>query len=38
MEQAGYRLQNEFNFLDRQSFLIFVPNQPAQGPSAAPSN
>jgi len=38
MEQAGYRLQREFNFLDRQSFLIFVPTQPAQGVSAAPSN
>ena len=38
MEQAGYRLQREFNFLDRQSFLIFVPNQPAQGVSAQPSN
>ena len=38
MEQAGYSLQNEFNFLDRQSFLIFAPNQPAQGPTAAPSN
>jgi arsenite methyltransferase len=29
MEQAGYSLQNEFNFLDRQSFLIFAPKQPA---------
>ena len=38
MEQAGYRLQREFNFLDRQSFLIFVPNQPTQGVSPAPSN
>ena len=38
MEQAGYRLQNEFNFLDRQSFLIFASNQPAKGPSVAPSN
>ena len=25
MEQAGYTLQNEFDFLNRQSFLIFVP-------------
>ena len=25
MEQAGYKLQHEFDFLDRQSFLIFVP-------------
>ena len=38
MGQAGYALQHEFNFLDRQSFLIFVPNQPAKVPSAAPSN
>ena len=28
MEQAGYSLQEEFNFLDRQSFLIFAPNRP----------
>jgi ubiquinone/menaquinone biosynthesis C-methylase UbiE len=27
MEQAGYNLQHEFDFLDRQSFLIFVPNR-----------
>jgi arsenite methyltransferase len=25
MEQAGYKLQREFNFLDRQSFLVFEP-------------
>jgi len=25
MEQAGYALQQELDFLDRQSFLIFVP-------------
>jgi SAM-dependent methyltransferase len=25
MEQAGYRLQQELTFLDRQSFLIFTP-------------
>ena len=25
MEQAGYRLREEFNFLDRQSFLVFAP-------------
>ena len=25
MEQAGYSLQRSFDFLDRQSFLIFVP-------------
>jgi arsenite methyltransferase len=29
MEQAGYRLQKEFNFLDRQSFLIFASDPPA---------
>ncbi len=38
MEQAGYQLQREFTFLDRQSFLIFVPKQPAQGPSVMPTN
>jgi arsenite methyltransferase len=38
MEQAGYQLQREFTFLDRQSFLIFVPKQPAQGPSVIPTN
>ena len=38
MEQAGYSLQNEFNFLDRQSFLIFASKQPAQKPSAVPAN
>jgi arsenite methyltransferase len=38
MEQAGYSLQREFNFLDRQSFLIFVPNQTTQRPSAVPAN
>jgi arsenite methyltransferase len=30
MEQAGYSLQQELNFLDRQSFLIFAPNRPAE--------
>ncbi len=25
MEQAGYRLLEEFDFLDRQSFLVFAP-------------
>ena len=25
MEQAGYRLREEFDFLDRQSFLVFAP-------------
>lgn len=38
MEQAGYSLQREFDFLDRQSFLIFVSKQPAPGPVAPPSN
>jgi hypothetical protein len=38
MEQAGYSLLREFDFLDRQSFLIFAPNQPAQVPSAAAPN
>jgi arsenite methyltransferase len=30
MEQAGYTLQRDFNFLDRQSFQIFRPTPPAQ--------
>ena len=38
MDQAGYSLQREFNFLDRQSFLIFVPKPPAQELSSRPSN
>ena len=25
LEQAGYELQNDFDFLDRQSFLLFAP-------------
>jgi ubiquinone/menaquinone biosynthesis C-methylase UbiE len=25
LQQAGYELQNDFDFLDRQSFLIFTP-------------
>jgi arsenite methyltransferase len=37
MEQAGYSLQQEFNFLDRQSFLIFKPNGPAEKRSQAGS-
>ena len=36
MEQAGYSLQREWMFLDRQSFLIFAPNPPAARP--APSS
>lgn len=35
MEQAGYSLQQEFDFLDRQSFLIFAPKPPALTPSKA---
>jgi arsenite methyltransferase len=27
MENAGYALQHEYDFLDRQSFLIFAPNK-----------
>jgi arsenite methyltransferase len=30
MEQAGYTLLQEFDFLDRQSFLIFAPNRTAE--------
>lgn len=37
LEQAGYRLQNDFDYLDRQSFLIFVPNPSASQPSKAPT-
>ena len=36
MEQAGYALQRELTFLDRQSFLIFAPNPQAARP--APSS
>ena len=36
MEQAGFGLQRESTFLDRQSFLIFAPNPLAAPP--APSN
>lgn len=36
MEQAGYGLQRELTFLDRQSFLIFTPNPQAARP--APSS
>jgi ubiquinone/menaquinone biosynthesis C-methylase UbiE len=38
MEQAGYSLQQEFNFLDRQSFLIFAPNRPEKTAQAASSH
>jgi hypothetical protein len=27
VEQAGYELQHDFDFLDRQSFLIFTPKR-----------
>ena len=36
MKQAGYRLQRELTFLDRQSFLIFTPDPQAAQP--APSS
>jgi arsenite methyltransferase len=37
MEQAGYVLQREFDFLDRQSFLIFVLKNPnAKSAQAGP--
>jgi ubiquinone/menaquinone biosynthesis C-methylase UbiE len=32
MEQAGYVLQQEFDFLDRQSFLVFVPKNSTHKP------
>lgn len=32
MEQAGYSLQRELDFLDRQSFLIFAPDPQAARP------
>jgi ubiquinone/menaquinone biosynthesis C-methylase UbiE len=38
MEQAGYSLQQEFNFLDRQSFLIFAPNRQEKTAQAASSH
>jgi ubiquinone/menaquinone biosynthesis C-methylase UbiE len=38
MEQAGYRLLREFDFLDRQSFLIFAPNAPSESPRNLPPN
>ncbi|MGH8546920.1 MAG: class I SAM-dependent methyltransferase, partial [Gammaproteobacteria bacterium] len=31
MEQAGYMLQRDLSFLDRQSFQIFAPKAPAKG-------
>jgi arsenite methyltransferase len=36
MEQAGYTLKRDLNFLDRQSFLIFVPaaSRPQRAPGA----
>ena len=37
MEQAGYSLQHEFDFLDRQSFLIFAPRTSAPELSKAPA-
>jgi ubiquinone/menaquinone biosynthesis C-methylase UbiE len=35
MEQAGYDVQEEFEFLDRQSFIVFVKRQVAQRTSGA---
>lgn len=37
MDQAGYRLQRDFNFLDRQSFQIFTPIAPAQAQAGSAS-
>ncbi|MPZ77727.1 MAG: methyltransferase domain-containing protein [Deltaproteobacteria bacterium] len=38
MEQAGYKLQNDFDFLERQSFLVFVPrSDPSQSGALAPA-
>ena len=39
MEQAGYGLQRELTFLDRQSFLIFAPNpQAKESPTGSPTD
>ena len=40
LAHAGYRLQHEFDYLDRQSFLIFVPepNGTRSSPAPAPQN
>ena len=35
LEQAGYELQNDFDFLDRQSFLVFAPKPGAAKKSGA---
>ncbi len=32
MEQAGFALEREFDFLDRQSFLLFAPRKRVQTP------
>jgi len=37
LAQAGYRLQHEFDYLDRQSFLIFAPKSSAAQSSRAPA-
>jgi hypothetical protein len=36
MEQAGYRLQDDFDYLDRQSFLIFKSKPSAMQLSQTP--
>lgn len=36
LEQAGYELQNDFDFLDRQSFLVFAPKASEAKKSSAP--
>jgi arsenite methyltransferase len=35
LEQAGYELQNDFDFLDRQSFLVFTPKSDGRNNSEA---
>jgi arsenite methyltransferase len=36
LQQAGYRLKEDFDYLDRQSFLVFVPKPDAARSSRAP--
>ena len=38
LEQAGYELQNDFDFLERQSFLVFAPKPDKANKSGAPSS
>ena len=35
LEQAGYELQNDFDFLERQSFLVFAPKSGPRNTSGA---